>query len=191
MLVVYLTFRPFYNIMFTWGERMKKTFPFLFKVSCLILLISTSFYFFLSNSLNNKGNKMITKSFIYNSIPNNIEYKALDVFYGQLTGYGPDCKGCIGITKSGYDVRNGNIYFNDKQYGKVRIIAADKKYKLGTIIKITAPKLYDYSFIAIVLDRGGKITGNNIDLLFEKEEGINRFVGRQKKVKFEVLRYGW
>ena len=48
-------------------------------------------------------------------------------FTGTITGYGPDCVGCSG--KLGcppyQDVRNGNIYYEDKDYGKIRILARD------------------------------------------------------------------
>lgn len=33
------------------------------------------------------------------------ENKVIDKFTGTITGYGPDCYGCIGITASGYDVK--------------------------------------------------------------------------------------
>lgn len=83
-------------------------------------------------------------------------------FTGYLTHYGPDCKGCSGITASGYDVRN-TIYYNDSEYGQVRIVAASKKYPFYTILRLNDYKTG--SIIAIVLDRGGAIKGNKLDLL--------------------------
>ena len=37
-------------------------------------------------------------------------------FTGTLTGYGPDCEGCIGVVycKPHPNVQNGNIYYEDK-----------------------------------------------------------------------------
>lgn len=114
----------------------------------------------------------------------------LESFNGVITAYNPYCTGCIGITSSGYDVKN-TIYYNDKEYGKIRIVAIDKKYKFGSIIKLSNMEGYD-DIIAIALDRGSLI-GNNkksqIDLLFKnKEECIN--FGR-KDVLIEILRYGY
>ena len=42
-------------------------------------------------------------------------------FVGQMTGYGPDCDGCGGRVSCPprQDVRNGNIYYQDKIYGIV------------------------------------------------------------------------
>jgi 3D (Asp-Asp-Asp) domain-containing protein len=124
---------------------------------------------------------------LYNAVPHEIVFETFD---GVLTGYGPDCKGCSGKTASGYDVRNGNIYFDDVSYGNIRIIAADKKYPLGTIMRITVSNILDEPITAIVLDRGGAIKNNKVDLLYEAENSTQS-IGRQKNVKFEILRYGW
>lgn len=102
----------------------------------------------------------------------------------KLTHYGPDCKGCSGITSSGYDVRN-TIYYNDKVYGKLRIVAM-KNLPLYSVIKI---KNYKQSgdTIAIVLD-----TPKNygiIDLLVESEKKSSQ-LGIQKGVQIEILRKG-
>ena len=53
----------------------------------------------------------------------------------KLTHYGWDCKGCGGRTATGYSIKK-TYYYNDKQYGKVRIVAMCSKMKLGSIIKI-------------------------------------------------------
>ena len=59
-------------------------------------------------------------------------------FTGTITGYGPDCVGCSG--KLGcppyQDVRNGNIYYEDKDYGKIRILASDPLIPCGSVIKV-------------------------------------------------------
>lgn len=117
--------------------------------------------------------------------------EAKETFQGQMTAYSPYCTGCTGITASGYNVKN-TIYYNDKEYGKIRIIAMDKKYKFGTIVKLTNIDNYNDTY-AIVLDRGSAI-GNNkksqIDLLFETEKECINF-GRKYNVTIEVLRYGY
>ena len=79
-----------------------------------------------------------------NNSNNNNKYK--------ITHYGFDCTGCSGKTATGYDVSN-TIYYNDTQYGQVRIVAMSKKIPLYSIIKIENYK-YGGDIIAIVLDRG-------------------------------------
>ena len=119
------------------------------------------------------------------------ENEVLDKFTGTITGYGPDCYGCIGITSSGYDVRN-TIYYNDKTYDKVRVLAADKSLPFGTIIKVSNLKDYN-DFIGIVLDRGSAISftgASQIDLLFKNEISSYDF-GRKHNVTFEILRLGY
>lgn len=115
-----------------------------------------------------------------------IDNKILETFNGVVTAYNPNCTGCIGITKSGYNVKN-TIYYYDKEYGKVRIVAADKKYEFGSIIKLS--NYDDIDIIAIVLDRGSLIYNNRIDLLFGEYEECIEF-GR-KDFLIEVLRYGY
>ena len=119
----------------------------------------------------------------------NDENKVLDVFYGTITSYVSYCEGCIGITASGYDVRN-NIYYEDDDYGTVRIIAADPSLPFGTIIKISN---IGEDITAIVLDRGDSIGFNNFsqaDLLSENLS-ISYEFGKKNNAKFEILRYGF
>lgn len=71
----------------------------------------------------------------------------------NTTAYTPSCVGCSGITASGVNVKSSQTY---KGY---KIIAAPKQFAFGT-------KMYIPGFgHAIVLDRGGAITGNKLDLL--------------------------
>ena len=49
----------------------------------------------------------------------------IEKLVGGLAGYGPDCSGCSPYTATGMYIGNGNIYYQDKQYGKVRIVASD------------------------------------------------------------------
>ena len=107
-------------------------------------------------------------------------------FTGFITHYGPDCKGCGGTTAAGYNVKN-TIYYNDKTYGTVRIVAMSKSYPLYSIIRISNYK--QGSIIAIVLDRGGAIKGNKIDLLVNSEAEASK-LGIQKNAQVEVLRLG-
>lgn len=110
-----------------------------------------------------------------------------EVIYGRMSGYGPDCVGCSGYVASGKYVGSGNYYYYDDEYGQVRIVAGDKKYKFGTIVRIND------SMLAIVLDRGGAIgIGKKFlfDLLYESEAVANKN-GVSNNVKFEILRNGF
>lgn len=135
--------------------------------------------------------------------PDFSDKKALETFIGSLTGYGPDCYGCGGSTSSGYDLRE-KIYYDDAEYGTIRIVAADKYFPFYSIIRISnVPGMEP--FIAIVLDRGGDVgwyrnsvsgeimfdsqKGTLFDLAFTTEKDPN-ILGKTNNVKFEVLRSG-
>lgn len=113
-------------------------------------------------------------------------------YYGPMTAYGPDCVGCIGITTSGYNVLDGRIYYHDKTYGNIRILAADKSLPFGTIVRISGLDVFKEDILAIVLDRGSAIGFNKksyFDLLYnsEKETG---FFGK-RYATFDILRMGY
>lgn len=112
-------------------------------------------------------------------------------FNGTLTGYGPDCVGCSGVVACApYPNVLKNIYYNDKEYGKIRILAADRSIPCGSIIKISNYKFNDGPFYGIVLDRGSSIVGLTMDLLYPSEDDTV-VIGRQYKINFKVERYGW
>lgn len=118
-------------------------------------------------------------------------YNPLYTFVGELTGYGGDCPVCSGrvACPPRMNVRKEGIYYEDKTYGTVRIVASSRHYPCGTILKFNVKKLSKEPIIAIILDRG--VGGNVIDLLTESEAWANDNVGRVKNLKFEVLREGW
>ena len=114
-------------------------------------------------------------------------------FVGTLTGYGPDCPGCLGMVycKPNPNVLNGNIYYEDKEYGKLRILAADYSIPCGSIIKIENFKFIPGDeFFGIVLDRGSAIVGLTMDLLYPSEDDTV-IIGRQRNIIFTVERWGW
>lgn len=116
----------------------------------------------------------------------------LETISGRMSAYGPDCAGCGGKVGAGQVVTNGNIYYYDKVYGKLRIVAGDSKYPYGTVIRILNSK-YKEPFYAIVLDRGSDIgIGRRFtfDLLFPSEREANLF-GTSYNVTFQVVRYGY
>lgn len=112
-------------------------------------------------------------------------------FKGSITGYGPDCEGCGGRVgcPPRPNVKNGNVYFTDQEYGKVNIVATDSRIPCGSIIKITDSSLGN-EVVTIALDRGGAIKGTLMDFLVETEAKASKSVGRQK-VTFEIVRWGW
>lgn len=103
----------------------------------------------------------------------------------KLTHYGWDCKGCRGNTAIGYNVRN-TIYYNDSQFGKVRICAMSKSMPLYSVIKIKNYKLGG-DITCIVIDRG--VGSGVIDLLTESEKKSSQ-LGIQRNVQIEILRKG-
>lgn len=113
-------------------------------------------------------------------------------FIGTLTGYGPDCTGCSGIVacRPHPDVRNNNIYYQDKEYGKIRILAADRSIPCGSIIKISNFKFIGDDFYGIVLDRGSSIVGLTMDLLYPSEDDTV-VIGRQYQISFKIERWGY
>lgn len=111
------------------------------------------------------------------------------IYQGTMTAYGPDCVGCSGVVACApYPNVSKTIYYNDNVYGKVRIVAADKRIPCGTIVKVRNSSIAT-EFTAIVLDRGGAIKNTLMDLLYDKETNTNSF-GRQK-VEYEIIRWGW
>lgn len=109
----------------------------------------------------------------------------------NMSHYGHDCYGCTsGYTASGYYVGDGRIYYNDSTFGSVRVVAADQKYPLGTILRLG----YRGSKItAIVLDRGGGIGDSQrfqIDLLTSSNSEAYQ-LGIVENTSLEVLRLGY
>lgn len=125
--------------------------------------------------------------------PTNSESKVLETLVANISGYGHDCYGCTsGYTASGYYIGDGTMYYEDSTYGKIRVVAADKKYQFGTIVRISN-FMNESSFYAIVLDRGGAIGLDKriqFDLLYPKNDDAIP-VGIQTNVTFEILRLGF
>ncbi len=117
----------------------------------------------------------------------------LETLIGSMSGYGPDCIGCTSNkTASGYYVGEGNIYYQDPTYGKVRILAGDSKYPFYTIVRINDANLSDEPILGIVLDRGSAIgIGKKymFDLLYASEKDAAT-LGVSSNVTFEILRIG-
>lgn len=148
-----------------------------------------------SNDTNTSSSeKSQTKTEVENKTVEKTE-KVLETLNGSLAGYGPDCYGCTSFrTASGRDISDGKIYYEDEEYGTIRIVAGDKSYPFGTIVKMTNTGYYDNSPIyAIVLDRGGGVGKGKqflFDLLFSTEKEALK-MGSKKNVTFEILRLGY
>ena len=99
-------------------------------------------------------------------------------FSGRLTTFGGDCTGCGGSSASGVKlsakngVNNTDSPFLMYRGQKYYCLAADRSIPFGTVIKITNHNLNLPSTIyGIVVDRGGAITGNKIDIFKGSERG--------------------
>lgn len=103
----------------------------------------------------------------------------------KLTHYGYDCKGCGGKTATGYDISK-TIYYNDKTYGNLRVVAMCSNYPLYSVIKIKNYKLGGDT-LAIVLDRG--VGCGVIDLAVKNEKQASQY-GIQNNIQIEILRKG-
>lgn len=120
-----------------------------------------------------------------------LDTDVLETLYGTMSGYGLDCAGCSGVVGARYDAKGNNLRYNDPVYGECRIVAGDKKFPYGTIVRVKNSKIG--TFNAIILDRGGDIgIGRRymFDLLFYTEKESYDF-GLSKNTTFEILRYGY
>ena len=131
-------------------------------------------------------------SSVNNSIAvSKLDTDVLETVIGTMSGYGLDCKGCSGVVGARYDAKGNNLRYNDPVYGECRIVAGDKKYPYGTIVRVKNSKIG--TFNAIVLDRGSDIgIGRRymFDLLFWTEKESYDF-GLSRNTTFEILRYGY
>ena len=177
-------------------SRIKMTTQFIIIVCLVVLTITkeTNSVSVLSVAVNNSYDKNLDLSVIRENqkelYSQGIE-NPIYTFTGELTGYSGDCPLCSGYLACPprTNVLKSGIFFDDKTYGKVRIVASSKKYPCGTILKFNVKKIQKEPIIAIVLDRG--VGGNVIDLLTENEDYARKHVGRVRNLDFEVLREGW
>ncbi len=131
----------------------------------------------------------VEDKFTENIVEAKVISDVLETQTGTMSAYGPDCHGCSGHLATGFDATK-SITYADSKYGNVRIVAGDKKYPFGTIVRI---KGVGNDFNAIVMDRGGNIgIGRRFmfDLLCTNEAEASRF-GTHYNLTFEILRYGY
>lgn len=124
-------------------------------------------------------------------------------FVGKLTGYGPDCAGCSKtgtvachtLNRGTHSLITDGIYYQDSEYGKVRILSAATAFPCGTIVKIDNGKVAP--FYGIVLDRGASM--NNawkngsvwIDLAYASIADAKSGGMSGKNIQFSVQRWGF
>ncbi len=146
--------------------------------------------------------QMIKEEIIEKPVDKIIQYGGVlkgTTFTGRLTLYGGDCTGCGGTSSSGVKlsptsgVNNTNspyLYYNGKKY---YCLAADRSIPFGTVIKISNHNLNTEGTIyGIVVDRGGAIKGNKIDIFNGSEGSGNKYFGggTSYNTKFEVISLG-
>lgn len=148
------------------------------------------------------GRKVIKEEIIEKTVDKVIRYGGVSegtTFTGRLTTYGGDCRGCSGGSSSGVKlspttgVNNTNSPFLTYKGRKYYCLAADRSIPFGTVIKISNHNLHtDSTIYGIVVDRGGAIKGNKIDI-FKGSEGSGRTYfggGTSYNTKFEVVSLG-
>ena len=148
---------------------------------------------------NNNFNKMADRTLVlFEEEKKNESSTEPNLFYdraviktevGTITGYGPDCAGCSGITASGHNLHE-SIYYNDLEFGTVRILAADRSIPFYSIFRVSNIPGMD-PFLAIVLDTGGNVgygKGTLFDLAHANEQ--NGVLPKTSNVTFEMLRSG-
>lgn len=125
------------------------------------------------------------------------------IYKGRLVGYGPDCPGCSSEgnlacktkNKEKHSLIHNGIYYEDEEYGKVRILAADlNEFPCGTMVKVE--KENGDSFMAIILDRIGTRLENQtlMDLAYPSQNdktvfGQDGLLGAN--MTFDIQRWGF
>lgn len=120
-------------------------------------------------------------------------------FTGRLTTYGGDCNGCGGGSSAGASlspttgVNGSNSPFLSYNGNKYYALAADRSIPFGTVIKISNHNLnLSNTIYGIVVDRGGAIKGNKIDIFKGSERGGTSYFGggTSNNTKFEIVSMG-
>lgn len=125
------------------------------------------------------------------------------VYVGKITGYGPDCPGCSAVGNVACRTREGtnhslndSIYYEDTEYGKIHILAADRSlFPCGTILEVQKGEV---KFIGIVLDTGAAMVNawkNGqvlIDLAYDSQaSALHNQIISGTNVNYKVKRWGW
>ena len=127
-------------------------------------------------------------------------------YTGVMTGYGPDCSTCSGRgyvsckteDKKNFNLINDGVYYNDDEYGEVRVLAAAlSEFPCGTIVEVKSSNLGN--FTGIVMDTGYTMREQlkngvyHFDVAYEteKNEEIKKATNMSGEVIYSVQRWGW
>ena len=118
-------------------------------------------------------------------------------FSGKLTTYGGDCAGGNGTSSTGIKLspitgvqgtNSPKLTYNGRSY---YCLAADPSIPFGTIIEISNHNLsIESTAYGIVVDRGGAIKGNKIDIFNGTEAGKYFTGGTSKDTQFRIVSVG-
>lgn len=128
------------------------------------------------------------------------------VYKGIMTGYGPDCVTCDGLgyvacrteNKKDFNIITDGIYYNDDEYGKVRVLAAAlAEFPCGTIVEVDSSNLG--KFMGIVMDTGYDMRRfynmgiYHFDVAYDTEENymVPYTTNMTGEVVYSVQRWGW
>ena len=135
-----------------------------------------------------------------------------EIIYGKMSGYGPDCVGCSGEDDGIGVFAMGVRYHKDKgvrqwdgtykkgvTYEGYYIVATDRSIPFCTVLEITNHRFEgsgienNVPFQVIVLDRGGVIQGNRLDLFIGLETNMEIGYGKWKtkaKTRATIVKQG-
>ena len=117
-------------------------------------------------------------------------------FTGRVTRYGADCVGCGNRTAAGLYLTTNGVENSGKvtmsyNGGEYYVLAADGSIPFGSILKVSN---HGFSipdpFYGIVLDRGGAITGTNVDVFCGGESASFFSGGTSYSTQFEIVALG-
>ena len=128
------------------------------------------------------------------------------IYKGVMTGYGPDCSTCSGRgyvscktkDKKSFNLINDGVYYEDEEFGKVRVLAAAlSEFPCGTIINVESKTLGN--FTGIVLDTGYDMRKHlekgiyHFDVAYttEKDQLVSKTTDMSGNVIYSVQRWGW
>lgn len=138
----------------------------------------------------NKTINLSTMALKVVEVEQSLKYTAKDTYTGDLTGYAYNCPLCSGklACMPNYNIKDGTNTYDDKDYGRVYIVASSKNLPCGSIVSFNSKRISDEKVVAIVLDRG--VLGNALDFLSPSESYASKYIGRSS-VTYDVLRSGW
>lgn len=128
------------------------------------------------------------------------------IYKGIMTGYGPDCKSCDGLgyvacntkDKKAFNIITDGVYYNDEEYGEVRVLAAAlKEFPCGTIVEVDSSNLG--KFMGIVMDTGYDMRRfysmgiYHFDVAYDTEDNhmVPYTTNMTGEVVYSVQRWGW